>query len=597
MSDEELQKLLSQLSRSYYGGEYRDAIDIANRILHHHPNQPTVRDYRQKAEEGILRGEVLDHLIPFDARVAYNRARSLARAGSYQEAKRHFQDAQQLAKQAGIERWREAEQAQLEIEDLALAREMLLNGDRELVNDNWEAALNHYENALKVVPGDPQIEERKRHIREIQQAVTSIRESLITSDESTVEQIQALENSSKILRVARKRLPGSARLEQLATQLSERRSQLAATLASQAFSLLDNADSVHTIPDRLSRAIEAAGLIDQARKLTPDNVDYPIIAARARESAAATDRASETLNEIERLLATEEMAAQAEALHLFTNLQVFSEDDRYQTQLRQLFNQILTIAESNVSAGQLKAAQELRDALQDELFAPLGRSNDIVRLSNAIRNRKRWRRFFSTVATGGIITLIVFGIFQTRPNWEPVLFPPSPTVTPTATLSPTPSQTFTPTNTFTPSNTPTITPTASNTPTATNTWTPTQTLTPSPTPPATSTPTPSNTPTPSITPSATNTLPPSPTPIPIRCRVRVIETFANLRFEPNALTNNRITQIPQGAELDVYSWQQGETDFPLYWLQVIYESGGRSYPGWIREDTVDGVADCPIQTN
>ncbi|MCY4010399.1 MAG: hypothetical protein OXF22_11705 [Anaerolineaceae bacterium] len=598
LADEELQKLLAQLSRNYYGGEYRAAIDIANRILHHHPNQPTVHDYRQKAEEGILRGEVLDHLIPFDARVAYNRARSLARAGSYQEAKKHFQDAQELAQQAGIQRWREAEQAQLEIEDLALARELLLKGDQELVNDDWEAALSQYENALKVIPGDPQIEERKRHIREIQQAVTFIRDSLAIRDHSISEQIETLEKCNQILRSARRRLPGSARLEQLSGQLADRRQELAANLAHQAESLLDNAEEIPTIPDRLARIIESTALIDQARQLVPENVELPDLAARARERTATIDRASETLQEMERLLALGEVAALNEAFHLLHNLQDFHGDDRYQNGLRQLFAQLLAEGESNASAGRLQAAQEMRNLLQDELFQALGRAPDIERLNAAIQNRRMWRRFFSFVASGGIIILILFGIWQTRPSWQPALFPPTPTVSPSPTFSATPTATHTATHSITPSQPPTHTPTASHTPTATHTWTATQTLTPSQIPPPTLTPTPSHTPTPSITPSPTQTHTPTMTPEPVRCHVRVKESVANLRSEPNALTQNDIAQIPLGSVLAVFDWQQGVTDYPYYWLHVIYQfSGERTLEGWIRQDTLEGVENCLIDDN
>lgn len=598
LSDEDLQKLLAQLSRSYYGGEYRDAIDIANRILHHHPNQPTVNDYRQKAEEGILRGEVLDHLIPFDARVAYNRARSLARAGSYQEAKKHFQDAQQLAQQAGIQRWREAEQAQLEIEDLALARELLLNGDQELVNDDWEAALNQYENALKVIPGDPQIEERKRHIREIQQAVTFIRDSLAIRDHGISEQIETLEKCNQILRSARRRLPGSARLEQLSEQLVERRQDLATKLAHQAESLLDKADENPTIPDRLACIIESTSLIDQARQLVPENVDLPLLAARARERAATIDRASHTLQEIERLLALGDASGLNEVFHLLHNLQNFDGDDRYQNGLRQLFAQLLAEAESKVSAGRLQSAQEMRNLMQDELFQTLGRSLDIERITAAIQNRRRWRRTLSFVASGGIIILILFGILETRPNWQPALFPPTPTISPSPSFSPTPTATHTATHSVTPSQSPTNTPTASQTPTATQTWTATQTLTPSQTLPPTLTFTPSTTPTPSITPSPTVTNTPTITPVPLRCHVRVKESVANLRSEPNALTQNDIAKIPLGSVLEVYDWQQGVTDYPYYWLRVIYQfSGDRRLEGWIRQDTLEGVENCSIGNN
>ena len=595
LSDKELQTLLAELSRAYYGGEYREAIDIANRILHHHSTQATVRDYRQKAEEGLLRGDVPDHLIPFDARVAYNRAKSLARAGNYLEAKHHFRDAQELAQQAGITRWREAEQAQLEIEDLALAREMLLSGDQRLTEDKWEAALTQYESALRVVPGDTQIEERRRHIRELQQAVTSIRDSLAASNESAADQILALERSGETLRLARKRLPGSARLEQLVAQLADRRGKLAAGLTEQAQNLLASAEGARTLPDRLSRIHEAVRYIEHARQLMPEAAEYPTAAARAREAAAAAERASGTLAEIEQLLDDGGGAALAEALHSLANLRPFTEDERYRANLRSLFAELLSMADASLAGGQMQMTRDLLEALHDEIFAPLGRAGDVARLEAGIKRRRQIRQLLSAAVTGGIIILIGAGILYARPSWQPVLFPPPPTETPTHTLTPThtftPTRTFTPTHTYTPSHTPTITPTASNTPTPTNTLTPTHTFTPSSTPTPTITPTPSNTPTPTLTPT------PTFTPLPVLCRVRVREPFANLRTEPNALTRNDKAQIPGGEGLEVFALEQGVSDFPLYWLQVVWQVGSNTYSGWIRQDTLETIANCPLPEN
>src|SRR5690606_41292930 len=98
---------------------------------------PTALEYRQKAEDNLIRGVVPDHRIPFDARVAYNRANSLVRAGNYDEAERLYREARDLAERSGIARWKAAEQALLDIQDLALARELLNGGDRLVAADDW----------------------------------------------------------------------------------------------------------------------------------------------------------------------------------------------------------------------------------------------------------------------------------------------------------------------------------------------------------------------------------------------------------------------------------------------------------------------------
>ncbi|MFN8374483.1 MAG: hypothetical protein U0694_16595 [Anaerolineae bacterium] len=65
-----------------------------------------------------------DHRILFDARVAYNRANPRC-AGNGDEAEKLYREARDLAGRSGIMNWKDAEQALLEIQDLALARELL----------------------------------------------------------------------------------------------------------------------------------------------------------------------------------------------------------------------------------------------------------------------------------------------------------------------------------------------------------------------------------------------------------------------------------------------------------------------------------------
>ena len=168
-------ELLTDLTQSYYAGDYQITIETANRILTLQPGNPTALEYRQKSEDNLIRGVVPDHRIPFDARVSYNRAKSLERAGNYEDAERLYREARDLAERSGILSWKDAEQAMLDIQDLALARELVNDGDRLLATDNWSEALRKYEGALRVVPNDPQTEERIETIRRVQQAAQNER--------------------------------------------------------------------------------------------------------------------------------------------------------------------------------------------------------------------------------------------------------------------------------------------------------------------------------------------------------------------------------------------------------------------------------------
>src|SRR5258706_13450719 len=146
--DASTSSMLADISQAYYAGDYQKTIDLANRLLATQSDNAAALDYRQKSEDNLLRGVVPDHRIPFDARVAFNRANSLVRAGNYEEAERLYRAARALAERSGITSWKDAERALLDIQDLALARELLADGDRLLASDDWQGALRKYEGSL-----------------------------------------------------------------------------------------------------------------------------------------------------------------------------------------------------------------------------------------------------------------------------------------------------------------------------------------------------------------------------------------------------------------------------------------------------------------
>ena len=239
----DIEDTLSRLTQAYYAGEYQQTVDLANRALTMQPGNPTALEYRQKAEDNLIRGVVPDHRIPFDARVAYNRANSLVRAGNYDEAERLYREARDLAERSGILSWKDAEQAMLEIQDLALARELLTEGDRLMESDNWGEALRKYEGALRVVANDPQAEERIENLSRVQQDADQANTQLGMLSGSLQEQAGQLESIMAIIQRARQRLPGSQRLRQLMDSTSQRQAAIRNRLFDQARIALSRNDN------------------------------------------------------------------------------------------------------------------------------------------------------------------------------------------------------------------------------------------------------------------------------------------------------------------------------------------------------------------
>lgn len=597
----DIDDLQAELTQAYYAGDYQQTIDFANRILSQQPGNPTALDYRQKAEDNLIRGVVPDHRIPFDARVSYNRANSLVRAGNYEEAERLYREARDLAERSGILTWKDAEQALLDIQDLALARELMADGDRLLKSDNWAEALRKYEGALRVVPNDPVAEERIELVRRIQQDADQLSVQLSMLSGPLSEQVAQLQNVLNLLMRVRQLLPDSQRLAQVNQNAQNRLTGIKTQLNDQAQSALNRAGNSNRLDERLSLTNEALQLIELGVKLDPTDSAQADLLINTRAAASDMQRARQVIERASALVAQNFDNELAQARTMLAGLRDYAQDERYRNVVSDLLGRYLERAEFAVEEGKAAEAVGWLETLREEPFRVLGRRTEVQRLESAIRGLKQRRTFTLTGIVAGIAALALVTLIATQGVWSPILFPP-PTTTPTATFTPSitplPTDTPTPSNTPTPSFTPTPTSTASVTWTPSPTITPSFTVTPSWTPSATLTPThtytPTPTPTPTLTPVPSDTPIPSPTPTEL-CRVtRLDQTSARVRSGPST-TNPQIGDFAQGTVGSVLEVRASLNDSTVWFLIVadIGGPGGAQIRGWVRSDAVVQVTTCP----
>jgi tetratricopeptide (TPR) repeat protein len=587
---------LSEVSEAYYAGDYQRAVDQANRILSVDPGNVQAREYRQKAEDNLLRGVVPDHRIPFDARVAYNRANSLVRAGNYDEAERLYREARDLAARAGISTWQDVEQALLDIQDLALARELLAEGDRLLAADDWETALQRYEGALRVVPNDPLAQERIEMVRRVRQQFDQATVQLNMSSGPLSERARELQQLLNTLAGLRQLLPGSERLKSVAREVEERIEHLIAQLYNQAQGALTRMEAASALDERLRLTSEAVRALEAAADLAPAHEEISGLLQRARHREADMAEARRVIERASALVAQNYENELSQARTLLAGLRGYAQDPRYRMVVADLLARHLERAEAALDERDPQTAQRWLDTAKDDPFRILGRRTDILRLEAAVRQMRR--RQYGIYAVSAVVILIILGAvaLATEPTWRPILDPPTPTPTATATITPTPTDTPTITPTPTATATPTITPTHTWTPTPTDT--PTRTWTPTPSHTPTHTWTPSITPTPSDTPTATPTptftWTPSITPTPsILCLVFASSQAVNIRAEPSPVAT-RIFTVDLGQALEVLDQQLGRDN--QRWFEVRFQVGRSTISGWVRADLVQEVPDAPCPT-
>ena len=617
-SSPDLDELLTRLTESYYSGEYQQTIDVANRILTIQPSNPTALEYRQKSEDNLIRGIVPDHRIPFEARVAYNRANSLVRAGNYEQASDLYKEARELAERDGILTWKDVEQALLDIQDLALARELLMDGDRLMATDNWSEAMRKYEGALRVMPNDPQGEERVEMVRRLQQDTDQVVVNLNMMGGTLDEQVTQINNIRSLIARTRQLLPNSQRLGQLQQDVDNKLLGIRTQLHDQAQSAFNRANNATGLDERILLTNDAIKSMELAIELDPADTDTSEMLMEARTQQAEITRAQQVIKRAQALVTQNFDSELTQARQMLSGMQDYAQDERYRNTVNDLLGRYMERAEFALEEGDIGEAQTWLEAMREDPFRILGRRAEIQRIEGAIRNRRTRGRIVFLIIIIILLTMGgVAGAF-TRPQWEPILFP-SPTATDTPTLTPsqtftpsatfTPTQTLTPSSTFTPTLTPTYTPTFTFTPTPTLTRTPTWTWTPSPTVTPSFTPTASltstHTSTPSITPSATltptsthtptMTTVPTNTPVPPElCRVLVLGQNG-IRMRARATTSSpQITIVPPGTSMAVLQQQRQDStpDGPI-WFFVRVRIADSESTGWVRNDTVTELTECP----
>lgn len=576
----DLDSVLSELTQAYYAGDYQQVIDLANRVLSQVPGNATALEYRQKAEDNLIRGVVPDHRIPFDARVAFNRANSLVRAGSYDEAERLYREARDLAERAGILSWKDAEQAMMDISDLSLARSMISEGDRLLAADNWGDALQKYQGALGVVPNDPQALERIERITRIQQDVESASVQLTMLGGSLAEQVTQLQSIMGTLARARQALPNSTRIVQLSDNAQSRLNGLKTQITNQAGLALNRAGSGTSLEERLSLLAEAVNLLELGIKLDPSDSVLSQMLMEAKASSSDMTRARQVIERASTLIAGNLDADLVQARSMLAGLQDYAQDSRYRTVVGDLLGRYIERSVGAIEDGELDEAEALVESMKEEPFNILGRRAEMGRVENQIRQLRQQSRLRLGAIVGGTIIIILLVLIGTRGVWEPIINPP-PTSTPTMTFTPsdTPTATITPTpsDTATPTETPTETPTATLTPTRTST--PTPTLTPTET----------STPTETYTPTETPTVTPTPQ---ILCQV--VNVSQENKFIRSAATtaSTQIGLLPPARLADVL--QQERDGNGALWYRIRFTVDASVIEGWTRADNVSPATDCPI---
>jgi tetratricopeptide (TPR) repeat protein len=453
--------------RMYRTRHHQEAIEIFDQLIRDEAENSPIwreaREYRQKAEEGFLRGEVPMEELPEEALVNASKARSFVRLGDYEQAEKLYAAAINACRQAGKAAPGEWERQREETEVYAGARRLEKEGDAFLREDDWDQTMERWQQAYQAMnQQDPRLQDKIESLK-------AVRENVVRADYATslgpgdIEtQAHDLARAIIALRDAAIKFPASKRIADLRDRVMRSSSEVVESIRERGAESRERSEASRSLQSKRSWTEQAEKWYDLASRLSPGQSALGMEAMAARDASLLFQSLQEDLLHAERLVSSGSEESLQEAQHLIERVQGHSPNDPdLKVQLRQLERRYVDLAEQYLLAGDLAAAEEFIGVLQGNLFQPLSPAAKLTigRVTTAVSRRTLLNKIKAAAMGSGIILgLALLAGLLYRPVLLP-LFAPAPTPTPTATATPAP--------TYTPTATPTATATATPEPTAT----------------------------------------------------------------------------------------------------------------------------------
>ena len=463
-----------------YRTRYHDqAIEIFEEILHKAESGSQIHqdaaEYRQKAEERLLAGEVPLDEIPYTAVDKQSQATSAIRLGDYESAIKLLDVAIQTCLQANVRyppEWNSQFQSAREIH---MAYKVKEKGDSALSNGELDAARQYWTNAQKVLED----EDLRQSLQDLQAAKRAVTDGMILSRHLVgplnEQQINDLTNVLSALQKARATFPQVPIIEETLTAVQHQVFKVREVLYQQGEDYLEEARRAKSLSDRRRWLDSALIEFQLAQMVSGDTGTDPNTNIVQQMLQSQADLESQ-LQEAEELLhqSGDDAAELATVLNYLRDIKdVVPNDPQLKTLSRRLRDQYLENAERKLNRlshrSDLRYAEEYVRIADSEFFGrPTEKLNSLrTRVIEEKQARQRKTIITSILGIGAALVIILpLGYFAGSSFIQlPATPTATPTSTPTITLTPTVTPTPSPTLTNTPQ--PTATPTATSTPTQT----------------------------------------------------------------------------------------------------------------------------------
>jgi tetratricopeptide (TPR) repeat protein len=408
--DPQAELQMEEAEKNFYSGRYTEAIKLFDRVIHLEPNWERAKQHRAEAENYLRTGYIPPVALPSEAASAFGKAQSASRVGRFKDAMAFLSHAQEVLRDAGIQRWQEGLEFEQKIQENIDAENAYMEGINFLAQGRVDEAIERVETAARAT-GLPKYNDKARELHKVKETTRSIHENLSSLSFDATAALQAKAD----LDLLTAEYGDNPAFQKLRSRFENSVPRLIGPLKDQTRTLKVQAERASTIEEALYAARQAKTTLDQMR----------ILGARDE----SLDRLQ---NEVDRLV---------------------SEVQKMENDLTLAISALESKKRWPVQAARISEA--VRQRFPDD--------PEVSKLSRSLAP------FFikRSLLRAGIIILIILIIFLI--GWWSVgrfrVYMLSLTPTPTATASTTPTPTDTPTQTATPSITPTQTLTFTPTPT------------------------------------------------------------------------------------------------------------------------------------
>ena len=268
----DLVDMIKSARKANLTGNYDEALELVTRVLQVEPNYEDAIRLREQVEEFIRSGDVPVHKLPEQARLEFNTALSLERAGRFDDARARYQSAQGIFSDPsnGDEKrsWPAAFDGIQRMDRFLIADKSCEEASKLVENDKWDDAIVKYSHAIYEYGDNLKASLVRQKVDELQATLKHYIETCdILYDSISIDPLgstKILVDALSVVSIQISRFPGSKKWKKLEKQLRNKIQDIKKLIIDQKNFLIKSLNNTNSIAQTKSQSDELLRLLKTA---------------------------------------------------------------------------------------------------------------------------------------------------------------------------------------------------------------------------------------------------------------------------------------------------------------------------------------------